>query len=101
MNMYQLEKLNLLYDVCFDLFDSEYDYFDFEIETVTNDFLTKSATFTIKSNQFESVVYKIEFLDDDNETIKVYRNDLIVREYERYYNDAKSYIKLKDIVYRK
>lgn len=96
MNMYQLEKLNLLYDVCFDLFNSEnYDYHAIDIKEVSNDFLTLSAKFNVTyyDRHEKEENYIIEFRDDSDETIIVRDNtNTIIKEYSREYNNAKSYI---------
>lgn len=90
MNMYQLEKHKLLYELCFDFFseniaNSDFDFYELNITEVDNDFLSMTAHYQIK---YESIIYDVKF--DDNEQITVYSNDTQVCKYEIIYHNVKS-----------
>ncbi len=74
MNMYQLEKQKLLYEVIHDLFkqdieNNDCDFFNFEIIERHNNFISIEADYIIKYNDIE---YTVSF-DDADEQIRIYK----------------------------
>lgn len=99
MNLFQLEKLKLVFDCLREVFSiDKYDYFNIAVSNIDNDFMSLDFSCLVSINC--DYKYRVS-IDDRNEFIYIDKIKMIdnvikhfktVHKFEIMYNDNKSYI---------